>query len=335
MKAVNENWRELMEELRRIGRRGFERPAYTQNIHGLLLKEIPNLILYEDLARPDADRLVHYTSWENALNMFSGNENPVLRMYNYEQSNDPDEGKIRPGEWKDVLRNAEWADKILENDARWMPDLEYGGNTYGCSFSSGGKDIEDDLTYWMMYGNNGEGCSFKITPPSGYKHRVYRIRYRDRNFSERSAHEKKEDKDVADRLQELFTICKEIVDKATGEHQIAVKEIIAQGLREIVYGYYHLIKHKDYEGEQEWRMIKVAPETKEIRFDTTAGKLVKRYIEGPGLKEILSSASVITIGPTVPNRGAARAYIEHLARTKHGIRYVAVKNSRQTYRRRA
>ena len=60
------------------------------------------------------------------------------------------------------------------------------------------------------------------------------------------------------------------MDKATGEHQIAVKTI-AQGLREIVYGYYHLIKHKGYVREQEWRMIKVAPETKEIRFDTTAG----------------------------------------------------------------
>ena len=127
MKAVSENWRELMEELRRIGRRGFERPAYTQNIHGLLLKEIPNLILYEDLARPDADRLVHYTSWENALNMFSGNENPVLRMYNYEQSNDPDEGKIRPREWKDVLQNAEWADKILENDAAGCRISNMGG----------------------------------------------------------------------------------------------------------------------------------------------------------------------------------------------------------------
>lgn len=78
MKAVNENWRELMEELRRISRRGSERPAYTQKIYGPLLNEIPNLILYDDLARPDADRLVHYTSWENALNMFSGSKKPCI-----------------------------------------------------------------------------------------------------------------------------------------------------------------------------------------------------------------------------------------------------------------
>ena len=80
-------------------------------------------------------------------------------------------------------------------------------------------------------------------------------------------------------------------------------------------------------------MIKVAPDPKEILFDTAAKKLVKRYFEGPDLKEMLRSASIITIGPTVPNRDAARAYIEYLANIKHGISYVKVQNSKQTYRR--
>lgn len=335
MTTADKNWRELMEELRSIGQRGSERHAYTETIRGLLLEEIPNLMLYGDSLKPGADHLVHYTSWENALNMFRECKTPVLRMYNYEQSNDPDEGKIRPREWQQVIHNAKSIEKILRDDVGWARELEYGGNTYGCSFSSGARGVEDDLTYWMMYGNNGEGCSLKISLRSDDKHRAYKVRYRDRNFADRCDQEKEEDQAVAEQLRDLFDVCAEIVDTATDEYQVGVRNAIAQGLREIVYGYYHLIKNKDYAGEREWRMIKVAPEPETIRFDTTARTLVKRYVEGPGLKEILGSGSVITIGPTVPNRSAARAYIECLAKTKHGIRDVEVRNSRQTYRRKA
>ena len=260
MKTVNENWRKLMGELRAISQRGSEKHAYTEKIRGLFLEEIPNLILYADSLDMGADHLVHYTSWENALSMFSGSETPVLRMYNYEQSNDPGEGKIRPKEWEIVVRNAKWVERILEDDPRRAGDLEYAGNTYGCSFSSGGKGVEDDLAYWRMYGNDGEGCSLKITPRSDYEYGAYKmckVRYRDTNFSERSECEKEEDRDVANRLQELFSVCKEIVDKATSQHQIGVRRIVVQGLREIVYGYYHSIKHKNYEQEREWRMIRL------------------------------------------------------------------------------
>ena len=119
-----------MEELRSIRRRGSERHAYTEQIRGLFREEIPNLILYADSLDVGAVHLVHYISWENTLSMFSGRENPVLRMYNYEQSNDPGEGKIRPKEWESVLRNAKWVERILEDEPRRAGDLEYAGNTY-------------------------------------------------------------------------------------------------------------------------------------------------------------------------------------------------------------
>ena len=341
MHTTDENWRALMEKLCDIRERISRRPIYIGEVHPLLHDSSILYGLFQDAPETDDNRIVHYTSWENALNIFREGGNPTLRMYNYEQSNDPEEGKIKPKEWKEAESIVNSID-INQEDNDGGSDFDYSGNAYGCSFSSGGRGVEDDLTYWRMYGNDGEGCSLKITSPMARKqaspgadkHEIYRVRYRNGDFSDRREWEKEEDEKVAERLRGLFMVCAQIVRRinAADEKYRPEGQNIAKRLREIAHECYYLVKHKNYVGEQEWRMIKVAPEPKAVRYDTTSGKLVKRYIEGPSLKEILSSGSVITIGPTVPNRGAARSYIEYLARTKHGMRYVTVKNSRQTYR---
>lgn len=60
--------------------------------------------------------LAHYTSWENLLKMFrtQDGECPVLRMYNYEMVNDPEEGKVMPPEWREL--NAEVNDLLEKYD---------------------------------------------------------------------------------------------------------------------------------------------------------------------------------------------------------------------------
>ena len=78
-------------------------------------------------------------------------------------------------------------------------------------------------------------------------------------------------------------------------------------------------------------MIAVMPKPDQIRYDTASENLVKRYVEGPAFRQLLSSASAVTIGPAVLNRGAARAYFGHLT-MGHGMDYVLVKNSNKTYR---
>ena len=122
------------------------------------------------------------------------------------------------------------------------------------------------------------------------------------------------------------------VEKSPGKYKPEVGKVIAEGLQKIIYGYCHLIKHKAYAGEEEWRMINVMPRPDEVQYEVTSENLVKRYVEGPALRDVLVSSSSITIGPTVPNRGAARAYVEHLVNKVHKMRNVDVKNSDRTYR---
>ena len=330
MTNVKESWDNLMEELHEISEYGSENPKLLSEIP-VLFGKIPELVLYDD-DPASGGSLVHYTTWKRALTMFDKKHKlPAFRMYNYEYSNDPDEGCIKPTEWRKIEESLEWAKKFLKSDSHWIEEMKFDGSTYGCSFSSDPGDIDDDLTYWRLYGNDGQGCSLKATTFPN-KMRAYKVRYRDKDSSGEP-----EDIEVACRLRALCRLCKKIVDETSREYGDDVGKIddvgkvVAVGLFRIIYGYYHLIKHKAYEGEREWRIIRVMPRPEEIEYDRTPEDLVRRYINGPAFGELLSSNSTITIGPTVPNRGAARAYLESLVR-KHRIENVRVKNSSKTYR---
>ena len=75
-----------------------------------------------------------------------------------------------------------------------------------------------------------------------------------------------------------------------------------------------MIKHVTYEDEKEWRMISAMPKLSEVQLDINSKNIFKRYVADANLDEMLSSASIITVGPTVPKTDAARAYIKHLAK---------------------
>ena len=329
---AGKSWSNLKAELRHVRERGSEDPDNFLQIRGLIDK-IPELVLYDESPEQGTE-LVHYTSWKNALEMFDpGEASPVIRMYNYEQTNDPEEGQVRPPEWEELEKEARkeiWLEEFLDND-RWREEMKV-GTTYGCSFSSGPLgSVEDDLTYWRLYGNGGQGCSLKIPTPQDMI--MYKVRYRDRNFKNRSETYRKEDENIAKRLRMLFEDGKQTVkDASSSKHGVIVGRTVAEVFLRSLYGYYHLVKNSAYADEKEWRMIRVMPRINQIQYDITSKDLVRRYVEGPSLNKLLSSASTITIGPTVPNRGAARSYLEHLAKEIHKIQYVSVNNSRQVYR---
>ena len=325
MEDTKTSWDDLIKKLRHIGN------SHAGDEHLPLIRNLfkDKLVLYEDSPGPNVI-LAHYTKWKNILNMFGerdaqSNEliSPILRMYNYEQSNDPDEGQIKPPEWRKVEENAwDWLNDCLRNNDRWTREIEHGGSTYGCSFSSGQEGVEDDLTYWRLYGDDGQGCSLKVL--STHNIGVYEVRYRSRDCSDRTECQKKEDKEIAKRLKDLYEAGEKAVNSAPDRHRDEVGEIVAYGFLRALYGYYSLIKHIAYAGEKEWRMIEVMPTPDVVKYDVASDNSVKRYVEGPFLCKLLGTGSAVTIGPTVPNLGAARAYLENLIKAKHKIQYADV-----------
>lgn len=272
--------------------------------------------------------LAHYTSWENLLKMFrtQDGECPVLRMYNYEMVNDPEEGKVMPPEWREL--NAEVNDLLEKYDPG--SDESRSGNTYACSFSTKEQGVEDDLTFWRLYGGNGNGVSLRL---GTVQERMYRIRYRDedRDKDQRDDEEVAEDRQVAEKLKKLIGLGVSMVSETPQEYRIEMGKSVAKALRQVLDGYLYLVKSRAYEQEKEWRMIQVRPDRVNVKYDVSGDGLVRRYVEGGKLRDLFRSASVITLGPRVRNSRAARDYVEFLART-HRMKYTSVRVSMQKYR---
>lgn len=321
---VNASWDQLFSFLRE-----FEVGEGSYNVvEERLPSFVRQLIWYDDKLATSSGGLVHYTSWERMLRLFDvkKGKSPMLRMYNYESANDPEEGSIKPPEWRALEKKAK---SLLDKyDPEGSEERNRGGSTYGCSFSTNGLGVEDDLMFWRLYGNDGEGCSLKLgSVPMG----MYRVRYRSQK-GKRTRPEMREDRAVADRMNRLLEIGTETIDRMPVSSRKPMGKSIARLLGQVLDGYSHLVKNRAYEHEQEWRMIRVMPEREDVKYDVGTDRVVRRYVEGGKMANLFTSFSTITIGPRVPNSGAAREYIEAKAR-KSGMKYTRVGVSSKRYQR--
>ena len=325
METMATSWSSLLKRLDAV-RGKLDDPTRLAAYADALSGHLGKIVFYDDQL-PQRQNLVHYTSWERALAILQDPDEPTLRMYNYERANDPQEGKLWRKAWSGLSKEAAWLDDHLPEHEKTLLELGRStGSTYGCSFSSSVGGVEDNLTYWRLYGNDGEGCSFKVTGQLGG---VYRVRYLNEDGSNADTADEEVDREIALSLGKLITNSRDLAERAetNGRKDVAMR--IATGIRKILGGYHHLAKSRYFEDEREWRMIEVAPE--DIQYDTDGGRIVKRYISGLSLKKSLITASSITIGPRVPNSGAARAYVEHLIRERKMLA-PEVKLSKQIYR---
>ena len=321
--AGSDSWDELFSFLREVD-------AGT-DAHRIVEERLPyyvrHLVLYDDKLTDTSGGLVHYTSWERMLSILDvpAGQEPMLRMYNYESANDPEEGSIKPPEWKALEREAKHL--LDEYDPEGSQERDRGGSTYGCSFSTNGVDVEDDLMFWRLYGNDGEGCSLKLgSLPLG----MYRVRYRNQK-ERRKKREVAEDRAVAKRMGQLLTIGKETIDRMPESVRMQMSKSVARVLGQVLDGYSHLVKNRAYEHEQEWRMIRVMPDRDDVKYDVGADRIVRRYVNAGKMADLFSSSSSITIGPRVAHGGAAREYIETMCRRK-GIKYTQIRVSSRRYR---
>lgn len=328
---VEKSWDKLFGFLREIQAKNKPYDEVNQRLQELP-EYVQQLVWYDDVMPEGSGGFVHYTTWENMLKIFNVQEGEIqkekksmLRMYNYEYANDPEEGKIKPPEWEKLERKA----KVLlhKYDSEGSEERTRGGSIYGCSFSTNGKGVEDDLMFWRLYGNNGEGCSLKLgSKLSG----MYKVRYRDQG-GKRKRKEMAEDREVASRMNSLLEIGEKTIEAVPDLHKVEMGRSIARVLGQVLDGYSHLVKNKAHQHEQEWRMIRAMPGREDVKYDVSRDRIVRRYIERGQMKDLFISSSEITLGPRVPNVGAARDYIEAIAK-EHGMKYTKVRVSSRKYR---
>ena len=327
MSGMEESWDKLSKQLKSIGQR-VRADGREFSLTEALPKLVREFVFYDDQLE-QGHYLVHYTSWENLLGMFGPGTDPIMRMYNYETANDPQEGQLWRRAWEGVESASKWLDDYLPDHEKAL--LKSGrsiGSTYGCAFSSDEGAIEDDLTFWRLYGNDGEGCSLKVTGQIG---KAYRVRYLNEDGSNALKGDLVIDAQIGKKMKDLLGLGEEVVRSASSADQSEIRSRIAGALRQLLGGYHHLAKSSYYQDEKEWRMIEVAPEEASVHYKVDDQGIVKRYVNGLSLKDALVTASSITVGPRVPNGGAARAYLARLV-SEQGLGATQVRISKQTYR---
>ena len=318
---VYEGWKDLFDYLDALQAGNERYRVVGERLPAL----IQGLALYDDRPTQRSGGFVHYTSWENMLKILDAEEEfgPVFRMYNYEMANDPEEGNIKPRNWR-RFENA--ARDLCPEDAVEDGDENRKRSTYGCSFSTDGVGVEDDLMFWRLYGGDGNGCSLKlgVVPKS-----IYRVRYMEKGGK---LNDVSEEGDVEARLDHLLDGMKQAISRAPKEYRVKVCRSMKQALERILEGYFHLVKSDAYAHEQEWRMISVNPDEESVKYAIGLDRIVRRYIEGEKMNSLLVSESQITLGPRVQNIAVARNYVENRVRG-HGMHAARVCISSKNYRR--
>ena len=272
-------------------------------------RRIREVRYYDDQWKDDLGVLAHYTTWKSVVAMLK-DENPVFRLYNLETANDPMEGRARPREWEAAIERP----SLRPNES----------SAYGCCFTSG-KGVDDNLVWWRLYGDDGKGCC--ITVPAGVG--MYRVRYRKASV-ERTSEEQEEDEGVTEDLRQLREACGHTVAQLDNRHKEPIGKMFVEVMRHVLEGYSYLVKDVAYSDEEEWRQLNVWPSGETMRYDQSQS-VVRRYVEGPSLKALLTSKSAITIGPRVANAHVLQAYLKKLTR-EAGLRDTIIRKSKGPYR---
>lgn len=212
-------------------------------------------------------------------------QNASLRLYDSVHFNDPDEGNY-------FFRN-------LRKKYAWLGEKKE-SHAYIASFVfPATKKNSDNLVFWCIYGREGEGCSLKLRIP---RDRLRKVLY--------GADE------VNSTWKALLTVLDDlysVLDPLLNIDKQSLKEIIQKNLAEAIWKslarLQYLYKSEAYEYEQECRFVipELDADKDKICFEyqkqNNSPTRIRHYYEDDALKveNILTTGSLITLGPCVPD----------------------------------
>ena len=277
---------------------------------------------------------VHYTRMDVVIGMFQARiegKSSYLRMYDTFHSNDPDEGRYltsrsAPSTSMELTRELGDAPSCAYVTAFVRPKTEKETDV---------RDVMDNLVFWRTYGDDGTGCSLTVKVPADGLLKV--------SYGRKAAEDA--GRDVLTAVREVRILMewslRPILDIPDGSAQTILTDLrksLVSELRKSISPIFYSHKSEAYRYEQEVRAIATIPiiERDQIVFEypNDSGKIdVRHYYERDDLRvtNLLTTGSVITIGPCVQNRENVAYYLEHLKR-KSNLLGPQVVQSQVSYR---
>ena len=248
--------------------------------------------------------LIHYTSIDTLISIIRAwdqSKNSFLRMYDSFHLNDPEEGQY-------FTRSVS-----LTKEFRWHIE-EKSSHAYIASFivpkQNERQELgdEDNLQYWLAYGQRGTGCSIRFP--------VRHNRFRQVLYGK--------DKVIrALEILDLPSICnclQPLTDSGVESFRDTARRMLSESVWENLERIRYLYKDEAYEYEQECRLVisELDVPEGEIRFDPVeqpaSSHRFRHYYQHNDLRigRLLATDSVITLGPLVPRPENMEYYIKSL-----------------------
>lgn len=261
--------------------------------------------------------VLHYTSIDTLLSMLE--EDHYIRMSSSLGFNDPDEGQYL---WRSTLGLAQ------AREAGFLPQQQEANegqsHAYIASFILNHQDAADNnIPYWMHYGNDGNGVAIKVAIPTDL---LYQVRYGHEEALETVA-------TIKSHIDPLLEVVENLEDDQVS---MTAKSIIQRSLQRLNF----LYKSRYYAYEQECRAIELPDQTAlplQITYGGSYGtKAFRSHLNHPSLSTegttgLFQSGSELIIGPCVENRQDAVNYLK--TRFEKAGLHTQVKTSQINYRR--
>ena len=242
-----------------------------------------------------------------------GERNASLRLYDSVHFNDPDEGNY-------FFRN-------LPKKYAWLGEKKE-SHAYIASFIFPATEKNsDNLVFWRTYGKEGEGCSLKLRIP---RDRLRKVLY----GADEVKCTGKDLRPVLEAIHPLVSIGKR-----------SLKEEVQEKLAEVIWQFWaklrYLYKSEAYRYEQECRFVipELDADKDKICFEdkehANSPLHIRHYYEDDALKvkNILTTGSLITLEPCVPDDPYNMSYYLDSLLRKAGLFGPEIKISEISYRK--
>ena len=281
------------------------------------------------------ETLSHYTSFEAIDNILKGDKSNYLRLYNIAYFNDPLEGLAFTRALNEEIHGLIYGEEETAPHEIEVENKIF--SIYACSFCSHANSLADRLDMWRAYGKNGEGYSITFTIPERLRAKekfdLHQEIYMQGDIDKRADKSKNEhiriykvvylskgskftDKTYASLTKALEKLKDLLKNKKIKDNDIVVGTV-AKIAEQILANLRYLYKDKDYESEEEVRIIRVAEFSDDaLEYDDRTPP--RLFIRTPNFL-FEESGCKITGGPRVP--------IEDIAAGKNYIRRQLVCNN--------
>ena len=342
MAANWERLHEVIENRHAYFERGLSRAVeYVRNsireVFFITTKDVRETLLSNRKVDPMVTKhVVHYTSLQALFMMLNGSAEPIklphgtgknrptderfLRVYDSANLNDPSEGaylmkRFRTEKYND-MRIPAYIASFIRPDKKAKDPV---------------RKARNNLVFWRHYGDDGRGCSISI-PVDRFTPNQDGLKLQAVAYGNSAAHK------AAVQLRPAVKMLDEMLSKDLDPAiQREVATVIRDGLGEIPY----LFKSSAFKYEKECRIVATESTFKgygDVRhdFERRSGKSgrIRMYGRHPLLTitNILSTGSVITLGPDVANVDYVEYALEQLLRSLD-IRDLPIERSEIPYRR--